>query len=97
MMRNRHRRKLSLAIPASVFLLFSVLERVEVSALGDAVAFSLGLEEPAASQVVEVDYNEADEPCWGAGCAVGPTATSTVFGVRPLCLAGKQARKQDRA
>lgn len=53
MKHDHHRRKLSLLLPAFVFLSFSALERVDIAEVGNALDLALRSDdEPLAEQIV---------------------------------------------
>lgn len=72
MKRNHYRRRLSFALPALLFLTFSVLETVEISSVGNALSLALGPEEPVAEQATLVSDRGENVPCLVAGCVSKP-------------------------
>ncbi|MDQ8731040.1 hypothetical protein [Bradyrhizobium sp. LHD-71] len=77
MKRTYYRRKLSFALPALLFLTFSVLETVEISSVGNALNLALGPDERVAEQVTLVSDTEGNAPCAKTGCVSKPAACRT--------------------
>lgn len=96
MTRDRYRRKLSLGFPAFVFLLFTAVEKVELSTVSETIALAFGSDEPEVGRLVQIAYNENYLACSRTGCITGASAVSKVRD-RHLRCSAERARKQDPA